>query len=320
MNAKKKKLGKGLDALLGGALKKAHIEEPTTTEAIAAAIAAAPIVSVEDKNTLRDGQLVKLPVEWLQRGKYQPRREMDQEALSELANSIKAQGVMQPIVVRPTSNAEKPSVRYEIIAGERRWRATQLAGLDAIPAVIRDVGDDAAIAMALIENIQRENLNPIEEAVALQRLKDQFELTHQEVADAVGKSRVTVTNLLRLMSLTDEVRRMLERGDLEMGHARALLSLDNNAQHTAAKNVVDKGLSVRQTEALVRNLQQKPADEKNKTPETAAVDPDIRRLQTDLSEKIGVPVQVLHNSKGNGKLVLRYNSLDELDGILAHIR
>lgn len=320
MNAKKKKLGKGLDALLGGALKKTHLEEPTSTAEIAAAIAAAPTASTTDKIALRDGQLVKLPVEWLQRGKYQPRREMDQEALGELANSIKAQGVMQPIVVRPTINAEKPSVRYEIIAGERRWRATQLAGLDTIPAVIRDVGDDAAIAMALIENIQRENLNPIEEAVALQRLKDQFELTHQEVADAVGKSRVTVTNLLRLMSLTDEVRRMLERGDLEMGHARALLGLHDNAQHTAAKNVVDKGLSVRQTEALVRNLQQKTPDEKNKTVETTTVDPDIRRLQTDLSEKIGVPVQVLHSSKGSGKLVLRYNSLDELDGILAHIR
>jgi ParB family chromosome partitioning protein len=185
---------------------------------------------------------------------------------------------------------------------------------------VREVGDDAAIAMALIENIQRENLNPIEEAVALQRLKDQFELTHQEVADAVGKSRVTVTNLLRLMSLTDEVRRMLERGDLEMGHARALLGLAENAQRDAAKSVADKGLSVRQTEALVRNMQQQP--EANKTGKNAEpeLNPDIRRLQTDLSEKIGVPVQVLHSNKGSGKLVLRYNSLDELDGILAHIR
>ena len=319
MNAKKKKLGKGLDALLGSALKKTQPEEHTSTEAIAAAIAAAPTIAMADK-TPKDGQLVKLPVEWLQRGKYQPRRDIDQEALQELANSIKAQGVMQPIVVRPVSNAEKPAVRYEIIAGERRWRATQLAGLDTIPAVVREVGDDAAIAMALIENIQRENLNPIEEAVALQRLKDQFELTHQEVADAVGKSRVTVTNLLRLMSLTDEVRRMLERGDLEMGHARALLGLSENAQRDAAKSVADKGLSVRQTEALVRNIQQQP--EANKTGKNAEpeLSPDIRRLQTDLSEKIGVPVQVLHSNKGSGKLVLRYNSLDELDGILAHIR
>jgi ParB family chromosome partitioning protein len=319
MNVKKKKLGKGLDALLGSALKKTQPEEHASTESVAAAIAAAPTIALADK-TPKDGQLVKLPVEWLQRGKYQPRRDIDQEALQELANSIKAQGVMQPIVVRPVSNAEKPAVRYEIIAGERRWRATQLAGLDTIPAVVREVGDDAAIAMALIENIQRENLNPIEEAVALQRLKDQFELTHQEVADAVGKSRVTVTNLLRLMSLTDEVRRMLERGDLEMGHARALLGLAENAQRDAAKSVADKGLSVRQTEALVRNMQQQP--EANKTGKNAEpeLNPDIRRLQTDLSEKIGVPVQVLHSNKGSGKLVLRYNSLDELDGILAHIR
>jgi len=320
MNAKKKKLGKGLGALLGGSLKTMQAEEQSSTESIAAAIAAAPTVSTDDKTALHDGQLVKLPVEWLQRGKYQPRREMDQEALNELANSIKVQGVMQPIVVRPATNAEKPSVRYEIIAGERRWRATQLAGLDTIPVVIRDVGDDAAIAMALIENIQRENLNPIEEAVALQRLKDQYELTHQEVADAVGKSRVTVTNLLRLMSLTDEVRRMLERGDLEMGHARALLGLSENAQREAAKNVADKGLSVRQTEALVRNIQQQPEQNKNHKNTEAELSPDIRRLQIDLSEKIGVPVQVLHSNKGSGKLVLRYNSLDELDGILAHIR
>ena len=319
MSTKKKKLGKGLGALLGGSLKTMQADEQSSTESIAAAIAAAPTMAVADKTPL-DGQLVKLPVEWLQRGKYQPRREIDQEALEELASSIKAQGVMQPIVVRPTSNPEKPAVRYEIIAGERRWRATQLAGLDTIPAVVREVGDDAAIAMALIENIQRENLNPIEEAVALQRLKDQFELTHQEVADAVGKSRVTVTNLLRLMSLTDEVRRMLERGDLEMGHARALLGLSENAQRDAAKSVADKGLSVRQTEALVRNIQQQP--EANKTGKNAEpeLSPDIRRLQTDLSEKIGVPVQVLHSNKGSGKLVLRYNSLDELDGILAHIR
>lgn len=319
MNAKKKKLGKGLDALLGSALKKTQPEEHTSTEAIAAAIAAAPTIAMADK-TPKDGQLVKLPVEWLQRGKYQPRRDIDQEALQELANSIKAQGVMQPIVVRPVSNAEKPAARYEIIAGERRWRATQLAGLDTIPAVVREVGDDAAIAMALIENIQRENLNPIEEAVALQRLKDQFELTHQEVADAVGKSRVTVTNLLRLMSLTDEVRRMLERGDLEMGHARALLGLSENAQRDAAKSVADKGLSVRQTEALVRNIQQQPEANKASKNVEPELNPDIRRLQTDLSEKIGVPVQVLHSNKGSGKLVLRYNSLDELDGILAHIR
>ncbi|MBK8287383.1 MAG: ParB/RepB/Spo0J family partition protein [Cellvibrionales bacterium] len=319
MLMKKKKLGKGLDALLGSALKKTLVEETKSPEVVAEAIAAAPVVTVQDKIP-KDGQLVKLPIEWLQRGKYQPRRDMDADALEELANSIKAQGVMQPIVVRPVVNDSNSLIRYEIIAGERRWRATQLAGHDTIPAVVRDVGDDAAIAMALIENIQRENLNPMEEAVALQRLKEQYELTHQEVADAVGKSRVTVTNLLRLMSLTDEVRRMLERGDLEMGHARALLGLTDNAQREAANNVVNKGLSVRQTEALVRNLHQQSEQAKDGKTTEIKLDPDIRRLQDDLSEKIGVPVLVQHSAAGKGKLVLKYNSLDELDGILAHIK
>lgn len=316
---KKKKLGKGLDALLGGALKKTSMEETTAPEVVAEAIASAPVVTAQDKS-LKDGQLVKLPIEWLQRGKFQPRRDMDSEALAELANSIRAQGVMQPIVVRPISNETNSVIRYEIIAGERRWRATQLAGLDVIPAVVREVGDDAAIAMALIENIQRENLNPMEEAVALQRLKEEYDLTHQEVADAVGKSRVTVTNLLRLTSLSDEVRRMLERGDLEMGHARALLGLEGNAQREAASAVVNKGLSVRQTEALVRNLHQQAEQQKAGKSVEIKLDPDIRRLQDDLSDKIGVPVLVQHSAKGKGRLVLKYNSLDELDGILAHIK
>ena len=324
MIMKKKKLGKGLDALLGGALKKTQIDDNASPEAVAAAIAAAPVVTAQDvtaqEKIPKDGQLVKLPVEWLQRGKYQPRRDMDASALEELANSIKAQGVMQPIVVRPVTNDNNSIIRYEIIAGERRWRATQIAGIDTIPAVVRDVGDDAAIAMALIENIQRENLNPMEEAVAMQRLKEQYDLTHQEVADAVGKSRVTVTNLLRLITLTDEVRRMLERGDLEMGHARALLGLTENAQREAANHVVNKNLSVRQTEALVRNLHQPAEQEKEGGTVEIKMDPDIRRLQDDLSEKIGVPVLVQHSAKGKGKLVLKYNSLDELDGILAHIK
>ena len=324
MIMKKKKLGKGLDALLGGALKKIQIDDSASPEAVAAAIAAAPVVTAQDvaaqEKIPKDGQLVKLPVEWLQRGKYQPRRDMDAAALEELANSIKAQGVMQPIVVRPVTNDSNSIIRYEIIAGERRWRATQIAGIDTIPAVVRDVGDDAAIAMALIENIQRENLNPMEEAVAMQRLKEQYDLTHQEVADAVGKSRVTVTNLLRLITLTDEVRRMLERGDLEMGHARALLGLTENAQREAANHVVNKNLSVRQTEALVRNLHQQAEQEKEGKSVEIKMDPDIRRLQDDLSEKIGVPVLVQHSAKGKGKLVLKYNSLDELDGILAHIK
>lgn len=324
MIMKKKKLGKGLDALLGGALRKTQVDENASPEAVAAAIAAAPVVTAQDvtaqEKIPKDGQLVKLPVEWLQRGKYQPRRDMDAAALEELANSIKAQGVMQPIVVRPVTNDNNNIIRYEIIAGERRWRATQIAGIDTIPAVVRDVGDDAAIAMALIENIQRENLNPMEEAVAMQRLKEQYDLTHQEVADAVGKSRVTVTNLLRLITLTDEVRRMLERGDLEMGHARALLGLTENAQREAAQHVVNKNLSVRQTEALVRNLHQQAEQEKEGKSVEIKMDPDIRRLQDDLSEKIGVPVLVQHSAKGKGKLVLKYNSLDELDGILAHIK
>lgn len=242
---------------------------------------------------------------------------MHPEALEELANSIRAQGVMQPIVVRPIGTSDGETL-YEIIAGERRWRATQQAGLDSIPVIIRDVPDEAAIAMALIENIQREDLNAMEEAMALQRLKEEFELTHQEVADAVGKSRVTVTNLLRLTTLHPDVQKMLERGDLEMGHARALLSLPDAEQKAAAKEVVAKGISVRQTEALVRRLLQQKEAVQTKT--ESRIDPDIRHLQETLSEKIGVPVVLQHGAKGKGKLILSYNSLDELDGILSHIK
>jgi ParB family chromosome partitioning protein len=253
----------------------------------------------------------ELPVELIQRGKYQPRRDMDPEALQELADSIRAQGVMQPIIIRPISDK-----KYEIIAGERRWRATQLAGLATIPVMVRDVPDETAIAMALIENIQREDLNPIEEAASLQRLQQEFELTQQEVATAVGKSRSTVANLLRLMSLQEDVRTLLEHGDLEMGHARALLGLEGVDQSQAARSVVGKGLSVRQTEALVRHL----LANKDKTPESKLLDPNIRQLQDDLSQKIGAKVQIQHTARGRGKLVLSYNSLDELDGILSHIK
>ena len=255
--------------------------------------------------------LRNLPVDLIQRGKYQPRRDIDPESLQELADSITAQGVMQPIVVRPISDT-----RFEIIAGERRWRATQLAGLDSIPCVVRDVTDEAAIAMALIENIQREDLNPIEEAASLQRLQQEFGLTQQEVAQAVGKSRSTVANLLRLMSLQDDVRRLVEHGDLEMGHAKALLGLDSADQSQAARTVVGKGLSVRQTEQLVRSLLSQ------KTPDTSSkkIDPNIRTLQDDLARKLGTKVQIQHTAKGKGKLVLAYNSLDELDGILGHIK
>ncbi len=298
MSAKKRHLGRGLDALLGAAA----AQQPGGPEA---SPADAPPGDA-------DSLLKELPVDLVQRGKYQPRKDMEPESLQELADSIKAQGVMQPIVVRPISDR-----KYEIIAGERRWRATQLAGLDTIPAVVRDVPDEAAIAMALIENIQREDLNPIEEAVALQRLQQEFELTQQEVADAVGKSRTTVTNLLRLMTLQEDVRRLVEHGDLEMGHARALLGLEGGDQSHAAAQVVGKGMSVRQTEALVRHLlesKDKPAQDKK------AMDPNIRHLQDDLSQRLGARVQIQHSAKGKGKLVLSYNSLDELDGILAHIK
>ena len=302
MSAKKRGLGRGLDALLGAST------APRASEADAAGVAAS---EGQPQVIKEDGALKELPVDLVQRGKYQPRRDIDPESLQELADSIKVQGVMQPIVVRPISDR-----KYEIIAGERRWRATQLAGLDVIPAVVRDVSDQAAIAMALIENIQREDLNPIEEAMSLQRLQQEFELTQQEVANAVGKSRSTVANLLRLMTLEEEVRRLAEHGDLEMGHARALLALDGAEQSHAARSVVGKGLSVRQTEALVRNvLAQKDRPAPDKT-----IDPNIRQLQDDLAQRLGARVQIQHSAKGKGKLVLAYNSLDELDGILSHIK
>ena len=287
MAVKKRGLGRGLDALLGQAS-----------------------VNNTPGDSTQDQQLRELPIDLIQRGKYQPRREMDPQALEELASSIKAQGVMQPIVVRPIAGD-----RFEIIAGERRWRATQQAGLDSIPAVIRDVPDEAAIAMALIENIQREDLNPIEEAHALQRLQQEFELTQQQVADAVGKSRVTVTNLLRLMALAAAVKLLLERGDIEMGHARALLGLPAEQQTEAARQVVARGMTVRQTEALVRQWL-------NPRPEAGVVrsNPDIERLQQDLAERIGAEVKIQHGAKGKGKLVISYSSLDELDGVLMHIK
>ncbi|WP_078085412.1 ParB/RepB/Spo0J family partition protein [Microbulbifer mangrovi] len=297
MAAKRKGLGKGLS----------HLISNNASEAIAVATGERNGDIVERV----DGELKELPIEFLQRGRYQPRRDFPQESLQELADSIRAQGIMQPIVVRPIGEH-----KYEIIAGERRWRAAQLAELDKVPALIREVADEAAIAMALIENIQREDLNPVEEAVALKRLQDEFELTQQQVAEAVGKSRTAVTNLLRLLSLTDEVRTFLERGDIETGHAKALLGLSGDGQREAARQVVDRGLTVRQTEALVRRIQEQAGKPKAKKPE---VDPNIRRLSERLAEKIGVPVAIDHGEKGAGKLVLKYTSLDELDGILAHL-
>lgn len=302
----KKKLGRGLDKLLSGSNRATAPESAPLTPP-------SPEEQASSTKNLEpaDGDLRYLPVEWVHRGKYQPRTDMHEDALQELAESIRSQGVMQPIVVRPMA-AEK----FEIIAGERRWRATQIAGLDTIPAIIKTVSDESAVAMALIENIQRENLNPIEEAMALKRLQDEFELTQQEVANAVGKSRATVTNLLRLMSLNPDVRKMLEHGDLEMGHARALLSLSDDEQSDTAKIVVGKGMSVRQTEALVRKIQSGVPSK----PEPERKDPDIRHLEEDLSQRLGGQVQIRHSARGKGKLTIAYNSLDELDGILGHIK
>ncbi|MDY6799112.1 MAG: ParB/RepB/Spo0J family partition protein [Pseudomonadota bacterium] len=268
---------------------------------------------LDDDVTSHDGELRNIPIDLIQRGRYQPRRDMDPAALQELADSIRRQGVMQPVVVRPIQEG-----RYELIAGERRWRATQMAELDSIPAIIREVTDETAIALALIENIQRENLNPIEEAFALQRLQEEFGLTQNEVAEAVGKSRTTITNLLRLISLTEEVRIMLEHGDLEMGHGRAMLTLPPEQQLQAARQVVSRSLSVRQTEALVRKLQAEAEQGPKKSPK--ALDPNIRALQDDLADRLGARVSIAHGNRGKGKLVIEYSSLDELDGILGHIK
>ena len=301
MSGKKRGLGRGLEALLSGG--------SSSSQSV---VADAALDNAEGGVTRANDQAMReLPVDLIQRGKYQPRRDMEPESLQELADSIVAQGVMQPIVVRPISDQ-----KFEIIAGERRWRATQMAGLDVIPAVIRDVSDEAAIAMALIENIQREDLNPIEEAGSLQRLQREFDLTQQEVATAVGKSRSAVANLLRLMSLQQDVRRLVEHGDLEMGHAKALLGLEGTSQSQAARSVVAKGLTVRQTEALVRSLLAKPTA----TSTGKKLDPNVRNLQDDLAQRLGASVQIQHSAKGRGKLVIAYNSLDELDGILGHIK
>ncbi|MGB5541023.1 MAG: ParB/RepB/Spo0J family partition protein [Gammaproteobacteria bacterium] len=257
-----------------------------------------------------DGDLCRLPVDIIRRGKYQPRLDMHKESLQDLADSISAQGVLQPIVVRRVDGDA-----YEIIAGERRWRAAQLAGLHEIPAIVRDVEDRAAIAIALIENIQRENLNPMEEAKSLNRLIREFELTHEQAAEAVGRSRAAVSNLLRLLDLDDAVKAMVEHGQLEMGHARALLSLAGPAQIEAARQVIARGLSVRATEGLVKQLQQPRA---HKAPPPRK-DPNIRQLETDLADKLGAGVSIRPGRGGKGKLEISYNSLDELDGILEHI-
>ncbi len=296
---KKRGLGRDLNALLGGNAKKMMSSDTSDSSA----------------SPSKDGDLRILPIDVLQRGRYQPRHEIDPVALQELADSIKAQGVVQPIVVRPISEPGK----YEIIAGERRWRACQLAGIHEIPTVIRDVPDQTAMAMALIENIQREDLNPIDESMALQRLIDEFGLTQQETGDAVGRSRSAVTNLLRLLSLNTEVKTMLEKGELEMGHARALLAIEGGKQTLIAREVVKKGLSVRDTEKLVRK-ENEPDTKSGSQKATGQVDPNVEQLQSTLSEKFGAKVQIQYNSKGKGKLIVEYNSFDELDGIIEHIK
>jgi ParB family chromosome partitioning protein len=290
--AKRRGLGRGLDALL------------TSTPNMMEDVAQSNLTSVEDS------ELQYLPIEQLQQGKYQPRKDMSSEALEDLSNSIRSQGIIQPIVVRNVSENS-----YEIIAGERRWRAAQLAEIDKIPCIIKNVADEAAIAIALIENIQREDLNAMEEAIALERLLIEFELTHQEVADAVGKSRTTVSNLLRLNKLNDDVKTLLEHGDIEMGHARALLALEEDLQSNTARIVVAKDLSVRETEALIKKIQtpEKIAEDKEK-------DPDTKKLEQNLSEKFGSQVTIAHNKKGKGKLVISYTNLEELDGIVARFR
>jgi ParB family chromosome partitioning protein len=308
MTQKKPSLGRGLADLLGQA-------RPVAPPGPAGAGAKALPADSE--------QLVRLPVELLQRGRYQPRTDMRSDSMSELADSIRRQGVIQPILVRALSDSGSGAEqRYEIIAVERRWRAAQQAGLREIPAIIRAVPDEAVVAMSLIENIQREDLNPLEEARAFERLIAEFGLTHQEVADSVGRSRAAVTNLLRLIELAPEVGELVERRELDMGHARALLGLENLRKQTElALLVVKKGLSVRETEALVRRLNQ-PASARGASAsgEPQGRDPNIQHLESELADKLGAKVQIQHASTGRGKLVVAYNSLEELDGILSHIQ
>ena len=293
MTVKKRGLakGRGLDALLGSVKKeKQHLSVNTAD--------------------LEDGQLEQISVEILQRGQYQPRQHIADEALQELSDSIKQHGVMQPIVIRKVSS-EGEDAQYEIIAGERRWRAAKLAGLTHVPAIVRDMSDQVAIALALIENIQRQDLNPMEQALALQRFHEEFGLSHQEIAETVGKARASVSNLLRLLSLEESVKVLLDEQKIDMGHARALLPLKKNEQAKIAQQVVAKGLSVRQTEQLVRELQ-KPVSSNEKAKPSS----DTNQLIEKLTEKLGAEVQIDHNAKGKGKIVIKYHSLDELDGIL----
>jgi ParB family chromosome partitioning protein len=285
MAAKKNPLGRNLSSMLSKTALQHAVENAA---------------SESSRDSLR-----KLPLDIISPGPYQPRSFFDADRLEELAESIRHQGVIQPVVVRPSGGNE-----YQLIAGERRWRAAQMAGIEKIPAIIRDVPDEIAIAMALVENIQRENLNPIEEATALRRLVDDFQMTHQEAGEAVGRSRSAVSNLLRLLELSEDVRELVDARHLEMGHARALLTLEPSLQAQAAREVVRRDLSVRETEQLVRRLKNPPQRKQQ------AVDPDIQHLQDKLSEKLCARVKLQHNAKGKGKMVIAYNSADELEGIL----
>ena len=281
-------------------------KKPVLGRNLSSMLSQATLKQVQSK--ARD-ELHHLPLDLIRPGRYQPRSVFDEEKLAELADSIRAQGVVQPVVVRPVGDDE-----YELIAGERRWRAAQMAGIDDIPAVVRDVPDEVSVAMALIENIQREDLNPLEEATALRRLIDDFQMTHQEAADAVGRSRAAVSNLLRLLELMQEVKDMIDMRLIEMGHARALLSLDDDLQVQAAREVVRKRLSVRDTENLARRLQQS-----KKTKGSRRMDPDILSLQNRLGETLGARVRIQHQASGKGKLVISYTNSDEFEGILERL-
>lgn len=283
--AKKPGLGRGLDMLLSS--------------------------SAKDNESNKDSELKKLPVELIKKGEYQPRLSIDPDALQELAESIKAQGLVQPVVVRRIDGGE-----YELIAGERRWRASQIAGMHTIPAIVRDIPDQAAAAMSLIENIQREDLNPLEEAIAMSRLIADFGLTHQQTAESVGRSRAAVSNLLRLLDLEEATKELLDTSKLDMGHARALLALSGTLQVETANMVADKQLSVRDTEKLVKKFAN-PEQAAKKAPVKKAL--EVQKLEESLSETLGAQVNIQYNNKGKGKLVVEYNNLDELDGILEHI-
>lgn len=318
MAAKRTGLGRGLEALLGPAAT-APAANPTAGAPADGTTGSRP-ATAENRAAASIEGLKTLPVDLLVRGTYQPRHDMHAESLEDLANSIRAQGVIQPIVVRPlVERGPGGAPRYEIIAGERRWRAAQMAGLQSVPALVREIPDSAAIAMALIENIQRENLNPLEEALALRRLIGEFGLTHEGAAEAIGRSRAAVSNLLRLLQLGEVAQELLEKRSLEMGHARALLGLtDPRMQAEVARLVATKGLSVRETERLVKRMLEGPGKPASQA-QGRSTDPDVRRLEDELADKLGAQVAIQHGRGGKGKLVVAYNSIDELEGILAHI-